>query len=108
MYPDNPSEQPTEPRPQPDAPAPEAQREPVQPVFTGRSRRGGGTLVATVAGVALFGVLIGFAADRWAVTNLGQNPLGAIAPTITTGPRTGPVAARQGKPTVGQTAPTAT
>jgi len=64
-------------------------------------------LAATVAGVALFGVLIGVAADRWAVNTFNQNPLAAI-PTITTGPRTGPFAAPNGSGTSAQTAPTAT
>src|SRR5438445_3920613 len=129
MHPDNQSEPPTEPRQQPAPPVGETQHEPAPPegdpqhqpappvgetqqeqpappVSPVRPRRNG-AVVATIAGVALFGVLIGFAADRWAVTNLGQNPLGTIAPTITTGPRTGPVAAPSGRPTVGQTAPTA-
>src|SRR5947209_451918 len=61
-----------------------------------RSRRGG--LAATVAGVALFGALIGVAADRWAVTNFAQNPLGSVIPSVTTGPRIGPIAAPEGAP----------
>jgi hypothetical protein len=61
-----------------------------------------------VIGVALFGALIGFAADRWTITNFGQNPLGSIIPTVTTtGPRIGPVAAPNGGRTA-QAAPTST
>src|SRR5215469_16232904 len=70
-----------------------------------RPTRGRG-LAATVVGVALFGALIGVAADRWAVSNLGSTPLGSIVPTITTGPKVGPVAAPNG--TTAQAAPTAT
>lgn len=52
----------------------------------GRSRRGG--LAAIVITFALFGALIGFAADRWVMST------GGVAPTpVATGPRTGPVAA---------------
>jgi Peptidase A4 family len=71
-------------------------------------RRGG--LVATIAGVAVFGALIGFAADRWAVINFSQNPLSSIVPTTTTttGPRVGPVAAPNGAGTTAQAAPTTT
>jgi hypothetical protein len=64
-------------------------------------------LAATVASVALFGVLIGVGADRWAVTNFNQNPLSAIPP-ITTGPRIGPFAAPNGTSTTAQAAPTST
>ena len=73
-----------------------------------RQRRRGMGLAGTVIGVALFGALIGVAADRWAVTNLGQSPLGSLSiPTITTGPRIGPVAAPDGSRTA-QQAPAAT
>ncbi|HEX8968225.1 MAG TPA: G1 family glutamic endopeptidase [Chloroflexota bacterium] len=56
--------------------------------------------------MALFGILIGFAADRWAISSFNQNPLANIIPTITTGPRVGPVAAPNGGAPVAQTAPT--
>ena len=70
-----------------------------------RQRRRGMGLAGTVVGVALFGALVGIAADRWAVTNLGGSPLGSVSiPTITTGPRIGPVAAPDGSP---RSAPTA-
>ena len=70
-------------------------------------RRGGGRrLATTVVGVALFGALIGIAADRWAFSNFGQTPAGAVVPGVTTGPRVGPVAAPNG--TAGQTAPAPT
>jgi hypothetical protein len=73
-----------------------------------RQRRRGAGLAGTVVGVALFGVLIGVAADRWALTNLGQNPLGSVSiPTITTGPRIGPVAAPDGTPAQAPTAQSA-
>jgi Peptidase A4 family len=62
-------------------------------------------LAATVASVALVGVIVGVAADRWAVGSLNQNPFAAI-PTITTGPRIGPFAAPNGASA--QSAPTAT
>jgi hypothetical protein len=65
-------------------------------------------MAATVAGVALFGVLIGVGVDRWAVTNFPQSPLGVSLPTVTTGPRTGPVAASNGATRTAQAAPTAT
>ncbi|MBV9323742.1 MAG: hypothetical protein JO352_08160 [Chloroflexi bacterium] len=64
-------------------------------------------MAATVVGVALFGVLVGVGADRWAVTNFPQNPLAANLPTVTVGPRTGPVAAPNGAGTTAQAAPTA-
>jgi hypothetical protein len=57
--------------------------------------------------VAIFGALIGMAADRWAVSNFGQNPLNASVPTITTGPRVGPIAAPNGGGATAQAAPTA-
>jgi len=77
-----------------------------------RQRRRGMGLAGTVAGVALFGALVGIAADRWAVTNLGGNPFGGVSiPTVTTGPRIGPVAAPDGTaqsaPAAQSTAPTA-
>ena len=78
---------------------------PAQPKST--SRRGG-RLAATVVSVALFGGLIGVAADRWAVSNFGQNPLNASSPTVTTGPRIGPIAAPNGSGQTAQAAPTAT
>jgi hypothetical protein len=80
------------------------------PISTQPARRGPRPgLAATVVGVALFGALIGVAADRWAVMNYGGLPLGASAPTVTTGPRVGPVAAPNGGGTTAQaTAPTAT
>jgi hypothetical protein len=62
---------------------------------------------AAIAGVVLFGALIGFAADRWALSNFGASPLGSSAPTVTTGPRVGPVAAPNGAGTSAQAAPTA-
>jgi Peptidase A4 family len=78
-----------------------------QPPRQSGPNRGRG-LAGTVVGVALFGVLIGVAADRWAVTNLPQSPLGSVSiPTITTGPRIGPVAAPDGSRTA-QAAATAT
>jgi hypothetical protein len=86
--------------------APEAQRAPA-PAAPKRSNRRGG-LAATVVGVALFGALIGVAADRWAATNFSQNPLGSVIPTITTGPRVGPLAAADGAPRTAQAAPTTT
>ena len=62
-------------------------------------------VAGTVVGVALFGALIGVAADRWAVTNVGASPLGGVTlPTITTGPRIGSVAAPNG---AAQSAPAA-
>ena len=59
----------------------------------GRSRRGG--MAAIVIAFALFGALIGFAADRWVLSN------GVATPTpVASGPRTGPVAAPNGAATV--------
>jgi hypothetical protein len=58
--------------------------------------------------VALFGGLVGVAADRWAVSNFGQNPLNASSPTVTIGPRIGPIAAPNGGGQTAQAAPTAT
>ena len=85
MFPDNPFE-------------PQPQRQ--------RRQSGGRGLAATVVAVALFGALIGVAADRWALTNLPQNPLGGVSlPTVTTGPRIGPVAAPDGTRSA-QAAPT--
>jgi len=66
-----------------------------------RKPRRGGMLAATLVGVALFGGLIGVAADRWAVSNFGPNPLASV-PTITTGPRIGPIAAPNGSSTAQQ------
>jgi hypothetical protein len=63
-------------------------------------------MAATLAGVALFGVLVGVGADRWAIAAFPQSPLGVGLPTLTTGPRTGPIAAPNGN-TTAQTAPTA-
>src|SRR5437762_7156353 len=95
MNPEHPSAwQPTEAS---QSPAPPWQSSPT-------SRRGG--LAATVVGVALFGALIGVAADRWAVSSFTQNPLGSVGPTITTGPRIGPVAAPNGGGTTAQAAST--
>jgi hypothetical protein len=53
----------------------------------------------------LFGVLLGVGVDRWAITTFPQSPLGVGQPTVTTGPRTGPIAARNGG-TTAQAAPT--
>src|SRR5437762_3439932 len=95
MNPEHPSAwQPTEAS---QSPAPPRQSSPP-------SRRGG--LATTVVGVALFGALIGVAADRWAVSSFTQNPLGSVGPTITTGPRIGPVAAPNGGGTTAQAAST--
>ncbi|HEY1296322.1 MAG TPA: hypothetical protein VGJ60_24860, partial [Chloroflexota bacterium] len=63
-------------------------------------------MAATIVGVALFGVLIGVGVDRWAVTNLPHTPLGVTLPTVTIGPRTGPVAAPNGPVTSAQAAAT--
>ena len=63
-------------------------------------------MAATVVGVALLGALIGVAADRWAISNFAPAPPGAVPPTVSTGRRTGPVAAPDGSPRVGQSAPT--
>jgi hypothetical protein len=96
MNPEHPSEwQPTE-----------ASQSPAPPRQSSRTTRRGG-LAATVVGVALFGALIGVAADRWAVSSFSQNPLGSVGPTITTGPRIGPVAAPNGSGATAQAAPTA-
>ncbi len=73
-----------------------------------RPRRSYGGLAASLVGVALFGGLIGFAADRWAMGSFPQNPLGSVVPPLATGPRVGPVAAPNGAGTTAQTAPTAT
>jgi hypothetical protein len=58
--------------------------------------------------VALFGGLIGVAADRWAVNTFGSSPVNVSLPTVTTGPRTGPIAAPNGSGTTAQAAPTPT
>ena len=60
-----------------------------------------------MVGVALFGALIGFAADRWAVANFPQNPL-VSGVTGITGPKVGPVAAPDGTSTTAQSAPATT
>src|SRR5579859_3558020 len=70
-------------------------------------QRRGGRLAATIVSVALFGGLIGVAADRWAVNTFGSNPLNVSIPTVTTGPRIGPIAAPDGSGTTAQAAPTA-
>src|ERR1700730_2278823 len=57
----------------------------------GRSRRGG--MAAIVIAFALFGALIGFAADRWVMSNGVPTPTPA---PVASGPRTGPVAAPDG------------
>jgi hypothetical protein len=92
MLPDNQSQW-----PQPPAPKPE----PAQ-----RRSSHTGAMAATIVGVALFGVLIGVGVDRWAVTNLPHTPLGVTLPTVTIGPRTGPVAAPNGPVTSAQAAAT--
>jgi hypothetical protein len=70
-----------------------------------RGQRGAG-VAATIVGVALFGVLVGVGVDRWAITAFPQSPFGVGQPTVTTGPRTGAVAAPNGG-TTAQAAPTA-
>src|ERR1051326_8312639 len=94
MFPENQSE--SQPAAAPQTPPP--------PLHTPR-RRGSGRFAATVVSVALFGGLIGVAADRWAVSTFGPNPLNVSIPTVTTGPRIGPIAAPDGSRTA-QTAPT--
>src|SRR5205085_11552639 len=76
---------------------------PVRPLPRRSSR-----LAATILGVALFGGLIGVAADRWAVNTFGSNPLNVSIPTVTTGPRIGPIAAPNGTSTTAQPAPAST
>ena len=95
MFQDNPSE---------GRPA-DASQAPTPPTH---SPRRGGRLAATVVSVAVFGALIGVAADRWAVNTFGSNPINVSIPTITTGPRIGPIAAPNGSATTAQAAPTAT
>jgi hypothetical protein len=58
-------------------------------------------MTAIVIAFSLFGALIGFAADRWAVSNPGAtSPVGvATSAPVGSGPRTGPVAAPNGAPT---------
>jgi len=72
-----------------------------QQTARGRSRRGG--MAAMVIAFSLFGALIGFAADRWVVTNGGGGPtapVGVATPApVASGPRIGPVAAPDGAPT---------
>src|SRR5438105_609787 len=70
------------------------------------ARRVGFVKPVTIASVALFGALIGVAADRWAVANINLSPIGVSAPTVTTGPKVGPVAAPNGGGTTAQAAPT--
>jgi hypothetical protein len=81
-----------------------AQQAPPAPVRA-QHRGGNGRLAATIVSVALFGGLIGVAADRWAVNTFGSNPLNVSIPTVTTGPRIGPIAAPDGDRTA-QAAPT--
>src|SRR5579864_4835844 len=69
-------------------------------------QRPGGRLAATIISVALFGGLIGVAADRWAVNTFGSNPLNVSIPTVTTGPRIGPIAAPDGSGSRAQPTPT--
>lgn len=69
-------------------------------------QRRGGRLAATIISVALVGGLIGVAADRWAINTFGPNPLNVSIPTVTTGPRIGPIAAPDGSRTTAQSAPT--
>jgi ketosteroid isomerase-like protein len=71
-----------------------------------RGQRGAG-VAATIVGVALFGVLVGVGVDRWAISTFPHSPLGVGQPTVTTGPRTGPIAAPNGRSTA-QAAPTST
>jgi peptidase A4-like protein len=79
-----------------------------QPETTRPKSRGNGRLAVTVASVALFGALVGVAADRWAANTFGPGPLNVTLPTVTTGPRIGPIAAPDGGTTTAQAAPTAT
>jgi ketosteroid isomerase-like protein len=55
-----------------------------------------GTLAASLAAFALFGGLIGFAADRYFVGANGQPAASAPVATVGSGPRVGPVAAADG------------
>src|SRR5437588_190546 len=63
-------------------------------------------IAASLVAVALFGGLVGFAADRWATTNFngGQPAVAAQAPSSGSGPRIGPVAAPDGGARVAQAA----
>src|SRR5262249_13753938 len=70
-----------------------------------RGQRGAG-IAATIAGVALFGILVDVGVGRWAITTFPQSPVGVGQATLTTGPRTGPIAAPNGG-TTAQAAPTA-
>src|SRR4051794_37222002 len=98
MFPENQSEwPPAQPEATPQSPAPR----------TTHTRRGG-KLAATVVGVALFGALIGVAADRWAVTNFNQSLPGASLPSVTIGPRVGPIAAPNGGSPAATTGTTST
>jgi len=95
MFPNNPSDwRPVEPSP---STAPIS-----QPVSTSTPRRNDGprhaSLAATLLAVAVFGALIGFAADRW----ISASPNPSIAPVAAAAPTTALVApAAQPAPTVG-------
>jgi hypothetical protein len=66
---------------------------------------------ATLLAVALFGGLIGFAADRWVTTNVSSPatapPVAAAAPTVGSVPRVGPRAAQNGSPPTARATPAA-
>ena len=66
------------------------------PTLARRTQRG--TLAASLVAVALFGGLIGFAADRYFLGSSGGLPTAASTPaaTVGSGPRVGPVAAPDG------------
>src|SRR5215472_4839242 len=103
MFPSDSSDvRPSESEQPPAHPQPQTQ---FQPQPQRPSRRISFVKPATIASVALFGALIGVAADRWAGSNLNLYPIGASAPTVTTGPRVGPVAAPNGAGTTAQSAP---
>jgi hypothetical protein len=55
-------------------------------------------VIAMVIAFSLFGALIGFAADRWAVSNVLPSPVATPSP-VASGPRIGPVDAPNGAPT---------
>ena len=87
----------------------QADWDPIQrprPAAPGRSRRAG--LAAIVIAFSLFGALIGFAADRWVVSNgVSTFPVGVATPSpVASGPRIGPVAAPNGAATAAPTAAT--
>jgi hypothetical protein len=90
-----------------ETPQPSPTTSPTSPT-TPQPRRSYAGLAASLVGVALFGGLIGFAADRWAVSAFPGSPLAPPTPPIATGPRVGPVAAPNGGGTTAQAAPTAT